>query len=117
MSHPVTPHDLQSFEKIAQIFKAFGDPTRLRLVQALRVKPKNVGELVSEVDSTQANISQHLQVLFEAKILTREKRGTATFYSIDDHIIQPLCELICDKINRDLENQNGAGFTPPDFSI
>lgn len=114
-----TKQNRESFEAIAQLFKAFSDATRLQLLQALREKTKNVGELVIELGLTQANVSKHLQVLFDAKILTREKRGTASYYSIDDEFIYPLCELICDKINRDFEGRKPLEFMMggSDFSI
>jgi len=95
----------ENYERIALTFRAFSDSTRLQLLHALQEGPKNVGQLVLELEMNQANISKHLQILFEAKILKREKRGTATFYEVDDTFIQPLCELVCEKINRDEKQQ------------
>jgi DNA-binding transcriptional ArsR family regulator len=114
-----TKPNRESFEIIAQLFKAFSDATRLQLLQALRKETKNVGELVLELGLTRANVSKHLQVLFDAKILHREKRGTASFYTIDDEFIYPLCELICNKVNRDFEGRKPLEFTMSvdDFSI
>ncbi|MCG8599653.1 MAG: metalloregulator ArsR/SmtB family transcription factor [Verrucomicrobiales bacterium] len=89
-----------SFEAIAELFRVFGDATRLQILQALMAGEKNVGQLVEELEMTQANVSKHLKTLHEAKIVSREKRGTATFYQIDDDFIHPLCNLICDKLNR-----------------
>jgi DNA-binding transcriptional ArsR family regulator len=109
--------DRAQLESIAGMFKAFADATRLQLIQALRYGPKNVGQLVEELDLTQANVSKHLQTLFDARILSREKRGTATFYAIDDQFIFPLCELVCDKINRNNTRVTTVGFGSPDFSI
>lgn len=100
----------ESFEAIAQLFKAFADPTRLQLLRALQEKTKNVGELVKELDLTQANVSKHLQILFEANVLSREKRGTATYYSIDDEIVYQLCDLVCTKINRDVKGRQLIEF-------
>lgn len=109
--------DRAQLEAIAIMFKAFADATRLQLMQALKRGPKNVGQLVEELDLTQANVSKHLQTLYDAKILTREKKGTATFYSIDDQFIYPLCDLVCDKINRDNASLQTVEFTAPDYSI
>lgn len=92
-----------SFEVIAEMFRVFGDATRLQILQALTSGEKNVGQLVEELESTQANVSKHLKTLHDAKIVSREKRGTATFFKIDDDFIHPLCELICDKLNRNYE--------------
>lgn len=90
----------ESFEAIAELFRVFGDATRLQILQALTQGEKNVGELVDCLKMTQANVSKHLRTLHDAKLLRREKRGTATYYQIDDDFIHPLCELICDKLNR-----------------
>lgn len=109
--------DRAQLEAIAIMFKAFADATRLQLIQALRAGPKNVGQLVEELDQTQANVSKHLQTLHDAKILSREKRGTSTFYSIDDHFIYPLCDIVCDKINRNNANIGTVEFSGSDFSI
>ena len=111
-----TKPNRESFEIIAQFFKAFSDATRLQLLQllqllqALRKETKNVGELVLGLGLTQANVSRHLQVLFDAKVLRRGKRGTASFFTLDDEFIDPLCELICNKINRDFEGRKPLKF-------
>lgn len=104
---PCTPStagaNRESFEAIAELFRVFGDATRLQILQALTGGEKNVGQLVEELGMTQANISKHLKTLHDSRILRREKRGTATYYAIDDDFIHPLCELICDKLNRSYE--------------
>lgn len=117
-SHSSEKLTRENFERIAQIFRAFSEPTRLQLLQALRNGSRNVGQLVQDLEMNQANISKHLQVLYDAKILKREKRGTATYYEVNDEFIYPLCELVCDKINRE-ENrqQNAVSFDGPDYSI
>ena len=109
--------DRESLEQIAYLFRAFSDATRLQLLQALREKPKNVGELVEELNLNQANVSKHLQTLFDGKIVTREKRGTASYYSIDDEFIYPLCNMICDKINRDRQVNATTSLAFGDYSI
>jgi len=109
---PCTPSTVaknrESFEAIAELFRVFGDATRLQILQSLSQGEKNVGELVDSLEMTQANVSKHLRTLYDAKILRREKRGTATYYQIDDDFIHPLCELICDKLNRNYEQPVGS---------
>lgn len=110
---PAVAKNRESFEAIAELFRVFGDATRLQILQALTQGEKNVGELVDALEMTQANVSKHLRTLHDAKLLSREKRGTATYYQIDDDFIHPLCELICDKLNRNYK-QPVDSFT---FSI
>ena len=102
-----------SFEAIAELFRVFGDASRLQILQSLMQGEKNVGELVASLQMSQANVSKHLRTLYEAKLVSREKRGTATYYQVDDDFIHPLCELICDKLNRNYE-QPAESFS---FSI
>lgn len=104
--------DRESLERIAELFKAFSDATRLAILQELKAGPQNVGSLVDQLGTTQANVSKHLRLLNEARVVRREKQGTASYYSIDDDIVFPLCEMICDKLNRD-----GKVHSAIDFSI
>lgn len=102
----------ESFEAVADLFKVFSDATRLSILQLLKSKSMTVGELVGLLGMTQANISKHLKVLADAHILKRTKHGTSVVYEIDDAFVFPLCEIICDKLNRDSKVQE-----PFDFSI
>jgi DNA-binding transcriptional ArsR family regulator len=118
ISNPQPEISRDSFEIIAQLFKAFADPNRLMLIQSLKSGSKNVGELVAEISLSQANVSKHLQILFDAKILSRTKRGTATYYAIEDEIVYPLCQLVCSKINKDYGQQKPVEFIMnDDYSI
>lgn len=108
----VVPMDREALDKIARLFKVFADGSRLAILQALKSGPRSVGELVEEFDTTQANVSKHLRILHDARILKREKQGTSAIYSLDDDFVFPLCELVCDKLSRDSKQQ-----TEFDFSI
>jgi DNA-binding transcriptional ArsR family regulator len=92
----------EALERVADLFRVFSEATRLAILQSLMSGTKSVNELVEELSATQANISKQLRVLYDAKILAREKRGNQVFYSIDDDIVRPLCELVCGKLNRDI---------------
>ena len=100
----------EHFEMIAELFKVFADASRLSILHALKAGPKSVGELVEELGSTQANISKHLRIMYDARILKRVKQGTSAFYEIDDEIIFPLCDLICDNLNRDSQTMQNLDF-------
>mgnify|MGYP006178445211 CR=1 FL=1 len=84
----------------AEVFKAFSEPTRLQIIQALKSGPKSVSELVEALQTSQANVSKQLRLLYDVDILTKEKRGTMVFYSIDDAFVFPLCDMVCQKLNR-----------------
>jgi len=81
------------------------------IAQVLMGGERSVSELVEELGTTQANISKQLRVLYDGRILTREKRGNQVFYAIGDEIVKPLCELVCGKLNRDVEQAQGYEFS------
>jgi len=68
---------------LAAVAKALGDPTRLRIVDAVRsAAPEAVCqcELVPLFDMSQPALAKHLKVLVEAAVLASERRGTWTYY-------------------------------------
>ena len=96
-----------ALEPVADLFRVFSEATRLAILKVLMSGTRSVNELVEELGATQANISKQLRILFEARILDREKRGNQVFYSIADEIVYPLCELVCSKLNRDAKKARG----------
>ncbi len=96
-----TKLDRPSLEKVAKVFSAFSDATRLAILQELMTAPRTVGELVTEVGGSQGNVSKQLQLLYDAGLLDRQKVGNQVTYSIADDMVQAMCELVCDKLNRD----------------
>jgi DNA-binding transcriptional ArsR family regulator len=93
--------DSASLEKIAELFRVFSEATRLAILQELRATPHSVNQLVEKLDTSQANISKQLKILYDAGILSREKQGTMVIYAVSDPVCFELCEIICDKLNRD----------------
>lgn len=82
-------------ELIARRFRLLGDPTRLRILQALESGPKTVSGIVAVTDASQPNVSKHLQGLFEAGLVARSRSGNRVSYSIADPVIFKLCSLVC----------------------
>lgn len=70
---------------LARSFKALGDPTRLRvlsLVAAQEDGEASVTDLTAPLGLGQPTVSHHLKILVEAGLLTRDKRGVWSYYSI-----------------------------------
>jgi ArsR family transcriptional regulator, arsenate/arsenite/antimonite-responsive transcriptional repressor len=70
---------------LAQIFRALGDPVRLRLVSLIGAHQGGevcVCDLTSAFNLTQPTISHHLKVLREAGIIDSERRGTWVYYRL-----------------------------------
>lgn len=92
--------DRASFERLAGIFGAFADGTRLALLQELLAGPKNVNELFAAVGTTQANISRQLKLLHRAGLLNREQKGSYVNYSIADSTVLDMCNVACRKLKQ-----------------
>jgi DNA-binding transcriptional ArsR family regulator len=59
-----------------------------------------VNQIVECLDGNQPNISKHLQILFDAGLVGRERSGNSIFYRISDPVVFRLCELVCDSAAR-----------------
>lgn len=81
--------DEQAAVKVADWFKAFSDPTRIKLINALLQKELCVHDLSVLLEMGQSAISHQLRYLRNMRIVKRRKVGKTVFYSLDDtHIEQ-----------------------------
>ena len=77
--------DADEAQRLARIFKALGDPTRVRLVSMIAAHDGGeacVCDLTSPVGLSQPTVSHHLRQLVEAGLLTREQRGKWAYYRV-----------------------------------
>jgi len=63
------------------VLVALADPTRRTIFERLRRRPHTVGELADLVDIRQPTVTQHLQVLRRARLVTDRRKGTRRYYS------------------------------------
>lgn len=70
---------------LADVFKALADPARIRIVNMLANsrEPICVCDFVEPTGLSQPTVSFHLKKLLSAGLVTREKRGTWAYYSLD----------------------------------
>ena len=82
---------------LAQVFKALGDPVRLRLVSLIGAHQGGevcVCDLTSAFNLAQPTISHHLKVLREAGIITSERRGTWVYYRLVPAALERMAALL-----------------------
>jgi DNA-binding transcriptional ArsR family regulator len=103
---------------VADYFRALSEPLRLRLLNALREGPMNVGDLTLLLGCSQANVSKHLALLAKTGLVRRESRGTSVFYEIADARTYEMCDLVCGQIAQRLMSQvqGMAAFQSPQAS-
>jgi ArsR family transcriptional regulator len=82
-----------------QIFKTLADETRFKLVKLLLTHDLCVGALAKHLGISEAAVSQHMKCLREAGLVTGEKRGYWTHYTVERNKLHKLAEDIRDFTN------------------
>jgi len=73
---------------LAELFKVFGDTTRIKILCALFDSEMCVCDIASLLNMTQSAISHQLRVLKQAKLVKYRKEGKIVFYSLDDEHVK-----------------------------
>jgi len=89
MNKSAQPLDRTTAAEYATWFRALADPTRIQIVSLLarRQGPMNVGEIVAAASVGQSTVSAHLKILADVQFVLPERRGTATYYRINDECV------------------------------
>ncbi|MDJ0678129.1 MAG: metalloregulator ArsR/SmtB family transcription factor [Calothrix sp. MO_167.B42] len=99
------PLPTEVVQQVAEYFSLLSEPMRLRLLHLLRDEEKCVQELVEATQTSQANVSKHLKIMWQAGILSRRSKGTSAYYRVEDEMIFELCNQVCDRLASRLEKQ------------
>ncbi len=83
----------ETLRELAELFKALGDNTRVRILNALYHAELCVCDLTSLLQMSQSAVSHQLRVLRAGKIVKSRKEGKNVFYSLDDVHVQKLIAL------------------------
>ncbi len=86
------------FERVSRYFALLAEPTRLKILHALCDGELNVTDIVATVDSTQTNVSRHLNLMYAKGVLARRREGAMTVYSIADANVVSLCRAVCTQL-------------------
>lgn len=88
--HAIDEHmpDEEALFDIAELFKLFGDSTRIRILFALREGEVCVCDLAQALSMTQSAVSHQLRILKNGKLVKNRRDGKSIFYSLaDDHVL------------------------------
>ena len=91
----------RDFLFLAELFKAFGDYTRARILFALSTHELCVCALAEVLDMSQSAISHQLRLLRAARLVRYRKEGKNVFYALDDEHVKNLIVLGIDHIHED----------------
>lgn len=98
--------DTATIESLSEVFKLFGDGTRLKIMWVLFDNEKCVFDISEALGMSQSAISHQLKVLKDARLVRSRREGKNTFYSLDDEHIERIIEQVLIHNNE----HNGEGF-------
>lgn len=87
--------DEETLFAVSEIFKALGDPTRIKILSLLCEGERTVNEISEEVGLTQSAISHQLRILKTLRLVKYRREKTSLHYSInDEHVVNLLMQTI-----------------------
>ena len=87
------------------LFKALGDPTRRRIIELLRKKDMNAGEIADYFSISKPSISHHLDLLKQAGIVLSIKEGQFINYSLNTTVFDEMVKWALD-LSENKKNKN-----------
>lgn len=77
----------ETLYKLAELFKVFGDPTRIRILHSLTENELCVQDIADRLSMTQSAISHQLRILKQSALVRFRRDGKTIYYSLaDDHV-------------------------------
>lgn len=84
---------------LSELFKIFGDSTRIKIINTLLDEELCVNDISNRINATQSAVSHQLRILKSSKLVKYRKEGNLTYYSLDDDHVKKIFELGCEHIN------------------
>lgn len=94
---------------LAETFKTLGDPTRVKVLQALSVEELCVCDLARLLGISESATSHQLRVLRNKKLVRYRKEGKMAFYSLDDAHIDVLMKVALQHVREEMDNDGKRG--------
>ena len=80
--------DAKTVEGLTEIFRVLGDPTRVRILDALSRTELCVGDLAAQLGVSESAVSHQLRLLRSARLVRARRNGRMIFYTLDDlHVL------------------------------
>jgi len=87
----IMPQENTLFD-LAELFKVFGDSTRIRILWALDEAEMCVCDIACVLNMTQSAISHQLRILKQAKLVKNRRDGKIVYYSLDDEHVKHIID-------------------------
>lgn len=90
--------DAQLADHVAQLFKVFGDPTRVKILQLLSLGEMCVCDITHVLEMTQSAISHQLKYLKQSGLVRNRKEGKVVYYTLDDDHVEMILKQGVDHV-------------------
>ena len=91
------PEETELYD-LAELFKVFGDSTRIKILYALFESDLCVGDLAQLVNISQSAVSHQLKILKDAKLVKFRREGKIIFYMLDDDHVRTMLSMGMDHV-------------------
>ncbi len=91
--------DPEKLYATSELFKVFGDTTRLKILYTLFDDEKCVGDIANDVEMSSSAVSHQLKVLRQARLVGFRREGKAVLYSLADSHIRTLLDCAIEHIS------------------
>lgn len=78
---------------LAELFKIFGDPTRIRILYAMLDTERCVNDIAGILQMSQSSVSHQLRILKTSKLVKSRREGKSIFYSLDDEHVRAILNM------------------------
>ena len=78
---------------LAELFKIFGDPTRIRILYAMLDTELCVNDIAGVLEMSQSSVSHQLRILKTSKLVKSRREGKSIFYSLDDEHVRSILNM------------------------
>ncbi len=84
---------------LSELFKIFGDSTRVKIINVLLDNELCVGDISDRIDVSQSAVSHQLRILKDSKLVKFRKEGNMTYYYLADDHVEKIFKMGCEHIN------------------
>lgn len=84
---------------LSELFKIFGDSTRVKIINALLDNELCVGDIAQKINVSQSAVSHQLRILKDSKLVKFRKEGVMTYYYLADDHVEKIFKMGCEHVN------------------
>ena len=103
----MSEHDEEKLKEMAELFKVFGDPTRIRILYLLSRSEKCVCDIASALGLTQPAVSYQLKMLKHSRLVKNRREGKTVYYALDDDHVGTIIGMAKEHIEETYTKKSG----------